>query len=995
VAQGDEVYPEAILGGVGTGTITGQWLWDGNVTEQFVASFTGGQSATVQAMTALPTVFLGLHTLELRITSPNTLVSNAIKVIVNPGSWKQMHLIAPDSGSGYAPENPPLLRWSIVAGAVGYQVGFATQPFFGKVSHWYDVADTQWQVTEKIWTRLPSGELYWTVRAIELGKQTSHPAAMRRLWRVPNGALMAVPKQPTPPAAGVTLLQWLRLSAHAVYRVTLFGDPDGKQVVRRALTTESLITFRDTRGSLQSGKTYYWQVEAFSPTGRLIFVGRRQSFIAGPSTPPTESKAVRGKSTTLLRPTRDSNDFIYKKASLTDTIRLRDGSPEDTTLLRNRVPAPKQVVHETRPLISIEFRNHTARSSLSILLDNTEITAMAQATERKVTFRPLIALENGTHVIEVNAGSQTESWEFVVDRQKVANPAADTISTTDAEIESGDSVNPSSTSITPTGSPLAETDGRQANYELSSHSQWVSGNAVDNNVSSLAAQASIKSGPWRAEVAGTGLINFLFSTKPKHALGQFNDYVMRLAHDQKRWGADLRFGTIAPQIYIGAEFMNTAYPRQGAESALRTPAGTFSIYGNAFDRGGQGTGDVFAFRQQVNGAAYQAPLPSERVAFRFTWLRARDTGTIPFNSDATANSTDFGDIAAPKSGNSFDALFTLRLGKTWRLTSEYAFSSNNLNTELPELRHFFGRAWRTGISGIVGKTMINLSYRSVSPDFANPVTASLGQLSTADRRGVDASFVSPTRAGVFNISYQFLQSDVHSRERRPTTLNNLNWNWSRNITSTTIVTFGGNVTHTGTGDQPPASQNQPEPIQTFEIDQSRLALNSSLRQTFRRLTLTVGGSRNWFIDANNRGLNNVSSALNVAGQWHLGSFFQLQANYSVNWLEGDKFIFGKTRSMASYIQPVLSWRRLGLAVSPLVTINQFKTTLGPGLRVNDMLNAQYGGRLSWQMPGRMRFSTLSFEGSQSFSANRIQTTSITTPRLLVVWTLLRTSKQAE
>jgi hypothetical protein len=248
VAQGDEVYPEAILGGVGTGTITGQWLWDGNVTEQFVASFTGGQSATVQAMTALPTVFLGLHTLELRITSPNTLVSNAIKVIVNPGSWKQMHLIAPDSGSGYAPENPPLLRWSIVAGAVGYQVGFATQPFFGKVSHWYDVADTQWQVPEKIWTRLPSGELYWTVRAVELGKQTSHPAAMRRLWRVSNGALMAVPKQPTPPAAGVTLLQWLRLSAHAVYRVTLFGDPDGKQVVRRALTTESLITFRDTRG---------------------------------------------------------------------------------------------------------------------------------------------------------------------------------------------------------------------------------------------------------------------------------------------------------------------------------------------------------------------------------------------------------------------------------------------------------------------------------------------------------------------------------------------------------------------------------------------------------------------------------------------------------------------------------------------------------------------------------------------------------------------------
>src|SRR5262249_21957040 len=33
VAQGDKVFAEAILAGAGTGTIIGQWLWNGNVFE--------------------------------------------------------------------------------------------------------------------------------------------------------------------------------------------------------------------------------------------------------------------------------------------------------------------------------------------------------------------------------------------------------------------------------------------------------------------------------------------------------------------------------------------------------------------------------------------------------------------------------------------------------------------------------------------------------------------------------------------------------------------------------------------------------------------------------------------------------------------------------------------------------------------------------------------------------------------------------------------------
>jgi hypothetical protein len=985
VAQGDEIYPEAMLAGTGTGTVSGQWLWDGNVIEQFFATFTGGLTTSIKGVAPLPTVFLGVHTLELRINSPNTLVSQAFKIVVNPGTWKPMRLLDPGTSRGFAPEAPPMLRWSIIPGALRYQVGFASEPYFTSISQWYDVSDTQWQVPEEIWSQFAEGELYWTVRAVELGRETSKPARLRRIWRVANDGLIAVPSPLKPMTVDVALLRWNKLSSPVVYRVTVYRDAYGKQVLRRALSLDAFIIFRDTVGVFQAGQTYWWQVEAFSNAGHLILAGPRQHFVANPGSVNARSKKKPDRTASFVKATHLISD---RKAPWVSVPGSRNDTSEATVLLRHRAPAPKQVVHDTRPVISIEFRTRITRSSFSILLDNTDVSNLAQLTENKVSFKPLFPLENGLHAIEVNADSQTESWEFVVERKSVGPTKTELSTTSDSEAESEPATNSSAGTAAAPVQPETS-DGRDADFEVSSHSQWVSGNEIDNNLSALAAQASIKQGPWRAQVNGTGLINSLFSTRPKHALGQFNDYVLRLAHDQKRWATDLRFGTIAPQMYSGAEFMATAYPRQGTEAALRTLAGTFSFYANAFDKGGRGEGDAFAVQQKVSGFAYQMPALSERVGLRFMWLRARDNETATTSMNGTGNSGP----GTGKAGSEFDLLFSIRLGKTWRLTTEYAFASNNLNSTTKFSDHHSGRAWRSGLSGNLGKTNINLAYRVVTPDFANPVTASLGQLSAADRRGLDASLVSPTRAGVFSVSYQLLQSDVHSKKRPPVTLNNLTWNWSRNFTNNTIVTFGGNFSHTGSSDPTQPAENQDEP--TFKVDHSRFALNSSIRQTFGRLSLTVGGSRNWFVDKNNNRLNNVMSALTLNSQWHLGSFFQLQTNFSANWIEGDKFSVGKTRSVAAYIQPVLSWRRTGLTVSPLVTISQLQTTLGPDLRINDILNVQYGGRLSWQMPGRLNFSTLSFEGSQSLFLNRIQGSDLKTPRLLVVWTLLRTSKRVD
>src|SRR5262249_17817541 len=88
VMQVQEIGGEAMLTGAGTGTVIGQWVWDGNVVEQFTATIAGGQSAAIQTRQSLPTWYLGIHTLQLRIVQPNQVAARTISVVVNPGDWR-------------------------------------------------------------------------------------------------------------------------------------------------------------------------------------------------------------------------------------------------------------------------------------------------------------------------------------------------------------------------------------------------------------------------------------------------------------------------------------------------------------------------------------------------------------------------------------------------------------------------------------------------------------------------------------------------------------------------------------------------------------------------------------------------------------------------------------------------------------------------------------------------------------------------------------------
>src|SRR5262249_53399654 len=298
VAQGDVTFAEAILSGAGTGTITGQWLWDGNVFEQFAVNMTGGERRSLKTSNSLPTFFIGPHTLELKVLSPNVIQSPQITVLVNPGTWKSTRLLALNSGKGYTPQQTPVLRWTIAPGAAKYQVGFSTQPFFRTVTQWHEVDDTHWQIPATIWGALPEGELFWTVRVVETSGEMRKPALMRRIYRVAGDALTHVIATGADAQSSGEMLLWQGLrteppagqsvtrtagqtipqTTQVIYRATITRDAEGRLILRRFLTDKPQLDLRSIQSKFSAGENYYWRVEAFSNSGHLILAGTRHVF---------------------------------------------------------------------------------------------------------------------------------------------------------------------------------------------------------------------------------------------------------------------------------------------------------------------------------------------------------------------------------------------------------------------------------------------------------------------------------------------------------------------------------------------------------------------------------------------------------------------------------------------------------------------------------------------------------------------------------------------
>jgi len=982
VSLGGELYAEAVMSGAGTGTIIGQWLWDNRVVEQFAVNLIAGQSVTVRTEQPLPTWFLGGHTVQLRMQQPSQIASRPITVVVNPAGWQLEELLAPVYGSACTDSEPPALLWAPVPGAVRYQVGFSTQPYFSSISDWHSVNDDHWQVPAEVWRQQPDGNLYWTVRAVDSAGATRKPLPMRPIAHLPQGALAPVRAVLTQSAAGHMSLDWNPANPGAFYLVTLSNDAEGNRVLRRYLTDKGTLDLHSVESLLVPGQTYFWRVDVYSHWGDFLFSGPEQRFVV-PRVPGPPSARMR-------QPTRSVNvEFV----SLT-TLR-RHGFFDLSSQIAKEAPAPNSSVSQTEPAISVQFQAPVNPADVSLAMDDIDITSLAQVTQTQVAYTPQLPLANGEHDVSLTLGNEGSGWKFTVSAPAApATPSPTPFQPgTDAEAaptpSSSSALGASFTHVSAPAKPAPPKQkfGGEIDMQIGSTTQWASGsNPPDSNDLTLSDRMIFQGSPWQPAVNGSGLLDSVLNPAAlRSSVGRVNDYIAQFERKGEHWGVGVRFGIVSPVLYTDAQFVTAATPRQGVEATLTTPGGKLGFYTNTNDEA-LGGGAGITFHQRLMGASWQAPFP-KWAEFRLMWLSARDIGAptiVEYDSEGNPIVVP-NPVAQASRGDVYGGLLTLHLPKSWQWQSEYAWSYDDANLSDPTVKTLFGRAWRTGLSGQAGKAALSVDFRDLSPNFGSPANPSLTQSSNPDLRGVDASASAPTKAGTFAVTYSFLQNNVQSATAVELDLNTATESWSKPLGATINLSVSSNQSITKTGNVPAALQSLP-PSQNGSADQRDVSGDITVSRQVGMVSLNVGGTRDWLRNNIQPSAGAITSSIFAGANLVTKGFFQCNTQVNVSWVAADPVAIGDTRNISVYVQPALAWKRPGLQISPLVSVVQAESQLASGTFTTDTLSGQYGGRLAWTLPGWLKTSTLSAQGSYNQNHDNVNHIDTATTQLVAIWT---------
>lgn len=979
VQQGDELFAQAVLSGAGTGSVIGQWLWDNQVIEQFAVPLVAGQSMTIRTRQTLPTWYLGGHTIQLRLQQPTQIATRPVLVAVNPQGWKLEALLAPAYGAAFASGTTPELLWAPVPGAVRYQVGFSTQPYFSAIQTWYDVDDNRWQVPEDVWSGQPAGDLYWTVRVVDGLGALRKPLPLRSIVHLSRSALTPLQAEPVRNALGHTQIDWTVATPGSLYLVTISKDADGKLILRRYLTDKGTLDLHAIDGRLIPGEMYFWRIDVFSPWGERIFSGPAQQFVE-PRVPGPPAAGLR------LASPRASLRYVNLRV-------MRRGSYFDlATEIAKETPTPNSSIAQQQPAISVQFQSPVNPADVSLSMDDLDITSLAQVSQTQVAYTPQLPLANGEHDVSLTVGFEASGWKFTIAAPAAtpAAPAAPMQPGTDAEAMPAPS--PSAAMGAIMQGPAAKQEPAKAKFQgeidgqITSTTQWASGsNPPDSNVFSLAERILTENSPWKPEINGSGLLNSILNPAiQRTSQGRVNDYIAQIERKGERWGGSLRFGIVSPALFTDAQFVTAATPRQGVEAMATTPGGKLGFYTNTNDEA-LGGGAGVTFHQRLMGASWQAPLP-KWAEFRLMWLGARDIGaptTVEYDSQGNPIIVP-NPVAAKSRGDVYGGLLNVHLGQRWQWSSEYAWSYDNANVTDPTSKTLFGRAWRSGISGNPGKAAVSVAFRDLSPNFGNPANPSLTQSSNPDLRGVDASASESTKAGTFALTYSFLQNNVHPVTTAELDLNTFSETWSKPFGAKTSLSISSNQSLTETGTIPAALQGLP-PSQNGSADQRDVSGNVTLSRQVGLVSMTVGGNRDWLRDNIQHTSDAITSSISLGANLVTQGFFQCNAQANFSWVAADPVSIGTTRTISLYVQPAMTWKEPNVQVSPLLSVVQGRTALAGGSTTSDTLTGQYGGRLSWTLPGWLKTSTLAVQGSYNDNRDNVAHTDLQSTQLVGIW----------
>jgi hypothetical protein len=171
-------------------------------------------------------------------------------------------------------------------------------------------------------------------------------------------------------------------------------------------------------------------------------------------------------------------------------------------------------------------------------------------------------------------------------------------------------------------------------------------------------------------------------------------------------------------------------------------------------------------------------------------------------------------------------------------------------------------------------------------------------------------------------------------------------------------------------------------------DMRDLSGNVTLSRVVGSVTASVGGMRDWNRNNILPTLDTITSAITLGSNWVTKGIFQLNAQLNFNWVAAEKFTIGETRNITAYLQPNFVFKKQGLQVAPLASVTKGRTLLATGTLTNDSLTGQYGGRIAWTPPGKLKFNTLSVQGSYNQNQNTVLGLDLRGTQVLAIWTVV-------
>ncbi|MCZ7651004.1 MAG: hypothetical protein M5U13_07530 [Thermoanaerobaculia bacterium] len=200
VAPNTPVFPRAVLGTTGLGTIVGTWRLDGVPFDPFVVTASGGLPVEVRSHLPLPSSFAGEHRLELVVEQPQRLATEPVPVIYALASASGLRVLAPEDET-VLDDPEPLFRWSLVPGASGYEVEVETEgrPWPLRVR----LSESEWRPDAEALERLGPGSHRFRVFAVFPGEVRGEPTPWRS-FVLPGETDVEEPPEPQAGPAAMT-----------------------------------------------------------------------------------------------------------------------------------------------------------------------------------------------------------------------------------------------------------------------------------------------------------------------------------------------------------------------------------------------------------------------------------------------------------------------------------------------------------------------------------------------------------------------------------------------------------------------------------------------------------------------------------------------------------------------------------------------------------------------------------------------------------------------